>query len=123
MGFMGYIFKILGFESDEQPTKIKKKKKAKASYRFKNGKSLNRAEHIDGIPVYYPENFVASKDYASFLKNKKAFIISVQYCDKDDAEKIVDYFQGLAYGLNAKFIVLEEDKLYLILPEGMEVEE
>ena len=37
--------------------------------------------------------------------------------------KIVDYFQGLAYGLNAKFIVLEEDKLYLILPEGMEVEE
>ena len=63
MGFMGYIFKILGFESDEQPTKIKKKKSAKASYKFKNGKSLNRAEHIDGIPVYYPENFVASKDY------------------------------------------------------------
>ena len=47
----------------------------------------------------------------------------MQYCDKDDAEKIVDYFQGLAYGLNAKFIILEEDKLYLILPEGMEVEE
>ena len=57
------------------------------------------------------------------MKDKKAFIVSKQYCDKDSAEKIVDYFQGLAFGLNAKFIVLEEDRLYLILPEGMEVEE
>ena len=123
MGFMNYIFKVLGFESDDSSNKLKKKTKAKASYNFKNGKSLNRQEHIDGIPVYYPENFIASKDYASFLKNKKSFIISVQYCDKENAEKILDYFQGLAYGLNAKFIVLEEDKLYLILPEGMEIEE
>lgn len=123
MSFMSYIFKALGFESEVEKTKVKKKTKAKASYKFKNGKSLNREEHIDGIPVYYPESFNQAKDYAQFLKDKKAFIVSKQYCDKDSAEKIVDYFQGLAFGLNAKFIVLEEDRLYLILPEGMEVEE
>ena len=72
---MSYIFKALGFESEVEKTKVKKKTKAKASYKFKNGKSLNREEHIDGIPVYYPESFYQAKDYAQFLKDKKAFIV------------------------------------------------
>ncbi len=123
MGFMGYIFKALGFENDEVRTKPKKVKKTNASFKFKNGKMTNRAEHIDGIPVYYPENFEQAKDYAQFLRDKKAFIISVESCNKDDASKIFEYYHGVAFGLRAKMITLEEDKLYLLLPEGMEVEE
>lgn len=124
MGFMGYIFKALGFETDEVHTKPKKvAKKTKATFKFKNGKMTNRAEHIDGIPVYYPENFAQAKEHAQFLRDKKAFIISVESCSKDDANKIYEYFHGVAYGMRAKMINLEEDKLYLLLPEGMEVED
>ncbi len=123
MKFMGYIFKFLGFENEEVRSKPKKVKKAKASFKFKNGQMTNRAEHIDGIPVYYPENFVQAREHASFLRDKKAFIISVESCSREDADKIFEYFHGVAYGLRAKMITLEEDKLYLLLPEGMEVEE
>lgn len=122
MGFMGYIFKALGFESEEQKAKPKKAK-TKASYKFKNGQTTSRVDHIDGIPVYYPVSFEQAKDYGQFLKDKKAVIISTESCDKSEASRILDYYRGVVYGMNAKFIVLDEDRLYLILPEGLEVEE
>jgi FtsZ-interacting cell division protein YlmF len=124
MNIMGYVFKALGFESDEVRSKPKKVvKKTQASFKFKNGKMTNRAEHIDGIPVYYPESFGQAKEYAQFLRDKKAFIISVDSCSREDGVKICEYFQGVAFGIKAKMINLEEDRLYLLLPEGMEVEE
>lgn len=122
MGFMGYIFKALGFESDEQKAKPKKTK-AKASYKFKNGQSTGRVDHIDGIPVYYPVSFEQAKEYGQFLKDKKAVILSIESCDKTDGVRILDYFRGVVFGMNAKFIVLDEERLYLLLPEGLEVEE
>ena len=121
MGFMGYIYKALGFESDE---KVKpEKRKTKASYKFKDGVSTNRVDHIDGIPVYYPVNFAQAKEYGQFLKDKKAVIISIESCERRDADRILDYFAGVTFGMNAKFIVLDENRLYLLLPEGLEVEE
>ncbi len=123
MGFMGYVFKALGFEGSEQKAKPDKKPKTKATYKFKDGKTTNRVDHIDGIPVYYPVTFLQAKDYAQFLKDKKAVIISIESCDKGESQRILDYFHGVTYGMNAKFIVLDEDRLYLLLPEGLEVEE
>ena len=123
MGFINYIFKYLGFESEDVKAKPKKVKKAKASFKFKDGKITTRAEHIDGIPVYYPENFEQAKEYAQFLRDKKAFIISVESCNRENSDRIFEYFHGVAFGMKAKMINLEEDKLYLLLPEGMEVEE
>ena len=38
-------------------------------------------------------------------------------------KRIQDYMQGFAHGSNSKYIALHEEKLYLLLPEGMEVEE
>ena len=58
-----------------------------------------------------------------FLKGNRAIIISVAYCDGETAMRSYDYACGLTNGLNAKMIALEEKKLYLLLPEGMEVEE
>lgn len=121
MGFMGYVFKALGFENDERAKP--QKAKTKASYKFKDGVSTNRVDHIDGIPVYYPVTFAQAKEYGQFLKDKKAVIISIESCDKGEGQRILDYFSGVTFGMNAKFIVLDEDRLYLLLPEGLEVEE
>ena len=122
MSFMDYIFNALGFEAGEKKNKVAKKK-TRASYKLKNGKSQDRVEEIDGIPVYYPENFVQAKEYVEFLKDKKAVIISIDLCDKESAERILDFYQGAVIAMSAKFIVLDENRLFLLLPEGMEVEE
>lgn len=122
MGFIDYIFKALGFEGKEKKVKTSKKK-TKASYNLKNGKAEDRVEEIDGIPVYYPENFIQAKEFAQFLKDKKAVIISTDLCDKDNSERILDFYNGVIMAIGAKFIVLDEGRLYLLLPEGMEVEE
>lgn len=121
MGFMGGIFKALGFES-ESKSKSNKKKKTKASFSFKKSKG-NRIEQIDGVPVYYPENLGQVKDFVQFVKDEKAIIISNESISKEDEVRMIDYLQGFVCGANGRFIVLEEEKLYLILPEGMEVEE
>lgn len=121
MGFMGSIFKALGFEG-EQKVKIKKNKQPKATFKLKDGK-VDRVEQIDGIPVYYPETLEQVRDFIDFVKKRKAIIISVESCEKEIEKRILDYLKGFVFGANAKFIVLNEDKLYLILPEGMEVEE
>lgn len=122
MGFMDYIFKALGFEASEKKNKTSKKK-TRASYKLKNGKADDRVEQIDGIPVYYPENFEQAKEYIEFLKDKKAVIISTDLCDKAATERTLDFYNGAVVAMGAKFIVLDENRLYLLLPEGMEVEE
>ena len=122
MSFMDYIFRALGFEAGEKKNKAAKKK-TRASYKLKNGKSQDRVEEIDGIPVYYPEDFAQAKEYLEFLKDKKAVILSTDLCDKPTIDRILDFYQGAIQGMGAKFIVLDEGRLYLLLPEGMEVEE
>lgn len=122
MSFMGYVFKALGFESNEQKVKTTKAK-PKGTFKFKDGKRTSRVDHIDGIPVYYPTSFSQAKDYGQFLKDKKAVIISIESCEKSESARILDYYHGVCFGMNAKFITLDEDRLYLLLPEGLEVEE
>ncbi len=120
MSFMGGIFKALGFESESKTKKVKPK--TKASYKL-NSKKGNRVDDIDGVPVYYPESFEQIKDFVEFVKQNKAIIISTENCENELALRIVDFLKGFCQGANAKFITLNAGKLYLILPEGMEIEE
>lgn len=120
MSFMGGLFKALGFESE---TKTKKSKpKTKASYSLRS-KKKDRMDDIDGVPVYYPESFEQITDFMEFVKQNKAIIISTDICENDVAYRIIDFLKGYCYGTNAKLIPLNDQKLYLILPEGMEIEE
>lgn len=118
MSFMGGIFKALGFEGEK---KVKTtKSKTKASYKFKN-KRGRRTDQIDGVPVYYPENLEMLKSFLEFVKQKKAVIISFESCDKNDG--IMDFLHGFVFGTQARSVLLNDEDLYLILPEGMEIEE
>ena len=118
MSFMGGIFKALGFEGEK---KVKTtKSKTKASYKFKN-KRGRRTDQIDGVPVYYPENLEMQKTCLEFGKHKKAIIISFESCDKNDG--IMDFLHGFVFGTQARSVLLNDEDLYLILPEGMEIEE
>ena len=119
MGFMGGIFRALGFEGEKKP-KAEKQKKGKAAYNL--NKTETRVEQIDGVPVYYPENYEQVGDFLSFVMEGKAIIISIQSCGKEDASRILDFVDGFIFASSARLICIDEKKLYLILPEGMEVE-
>lgn len=119
MGFMGGIFKALGFEGEGR-TQVKKK--SKASYSLKSSKA-KRVEEIDGVPVYYPEKVNQVKDFLEYVKEGRAVILSRENLSKDAGTRMMDFVGGFVYGINGRMITLTEDKLFLILPEGMEVEE
>ena len=120
MGFFGGVFRALGFESE---TKVKKNKKStKATYKL-NSNKYTRTNQIDGVPVYYPETLEQVVEFVDFVKNKKTIIISLQDCEKDVETRVLDYLRGFVKGSNAKIVNINEEKLYLILPEGMEIEE
>lgn len=120
MGFVNGLFKALGFESEKKTKKVRPK--TKASYKL-GDKKKNRVEDIDGVPVYYPEVFEQVTDFVEFAKQNKAIIISTEVCENEIGLRIVDFLKGFCFGANAKFIPLNENKLFLILPEGMEIEE
>ena len=122
MGFMGGIFRALGFEGEKR-LKTEKKQKGKASYSLKKGRA-KRVDEIDGVPVYYPEAFEQARDFVNFVKEEeRVVIIALDACDKDNGERIIDFLNGFAFGSNSKLIDLDENKMFLILPEGMEIEE
>lgn len=121
MGFMGGLFRVLGFEGEKKP-KAEKKQKSKATYTLKNTKNA-RVDQIDGVSVYYPENTSQLIEFLNFVKQKKAVIISIEACDRENSDKILAFIDGFIFASNNKKVVLEQDKLYLILPEGMDVEE
>lgn len=121
MGFMGGLFKALGFEG-EGKSKASKQKKAKASFSLNSAKE-KRVDQIDGVPVYYPETLSQTRDFLDFVKEERAIIISREGLSKEEGLRMVNYIEGFVYGINGRMIALTEDKLFLILPEGMEVEE
>ena len=63
------------------------------------------------------------RDFAEILKNGNPCIISVEYCERELADRILTYFEGVCFALSASRHEIEEGKLYLYLPEGMEIEE
>ena len=56
---------------------------------------------------------LASFPQAEFNKKLSAKVLFIFEC----------FLEGFAFGVNARQIELNANKLYLILPEGMEVEE
>ena len=77
---------------------------------------------VDRIAFGYVRDFI-NFEFMEFARQNKAIIISTDVCDSEVSNKIIDFIKGFCFGKNAKFIPLSDEKLYLILPEGMEVEE
>ena len=125
MGVFGKLFEVLGFERTEKKVrrKSKKQQKVKASYNFKKKQKVEKIDNIDGIRVIYPEIFDDAKQYRDLVKQDQPFIISVEYSQKEELDKILSYFCGAIEMMGGELKLLEKDKYYVVLPEGMEIEE
>lgn len=124
MGITSKIFEFLGFEGEEKEAKrkAKKEKKVKASYNLKKKQKVEKVDNIDGIKVVYPEILDDANNYLTYIKNDEAFILSIEYCQGDEMDKIIAFLSGAVQMVGAKLEVLEKGKYYIILPEGVEIE-
>jgi len=125
MSIMSKILGVLGFESAEKETKVKQKKekKVKAKYNFKKKQKVEKRDNIDGVSVVYPESFADANKVFDYIKNNEPVIISVEFCEKDDVEKLVAYLDGSAQAVSGKIDLLEKNRYYIFLPQGVEIEE
>jgi len=125
MGFINKIFNVLGFESNtkDEKQKQKKGKKVKASYNFKRKQNVERVDNIDGVKVVYPEVFADTKKYIDYIKDEEPLIICIDFIQDGEFDKIIFYLTGAVQMAGGKCVVLEKDKYYILLPEGMEIEE
>jgi len=118
MGFMNYIYKFFGFEGEDVKV-VKKKSSPKASYNLKVTQKL--PDEIDGIKVFYPENFDDVKDKVDLLKRDIPFFIDFRACSSNEKSKTLDYYHGVIAVLGASEELVDKN-LHLFLPKNMEVE-
>lgn len=124
MSIFGKVLGVLGFQSNEEPKPKKKPKeeKTKAAYDLKKQKSQEPAREIDGIRVFYPEEIAEVKDIIKIFKNGDAVIVNFDYCEEVERDKIKAYFYGVCEIANSKFLSINGEKMYILLPEGVEIE-
>lgn len=120
MGFMDYIYRFFGFEGDDvKVVKQKQKSTQKASYNLKVSQKL--PDEIDGIKVFYPQNFEDCKDKIELLKKEIPFFVDFRGCNLTEKNKILDYYHGVIDVLGATEEKVDKN-LYIFLPKNMEIE-
>ena len=119
MGFMDYIYRAFGFESDDVKVTKKKNTTPKASYNLKVSQKL--PDEIDGIKVFYPETFEEVKEKVELLKKGIPFFIDFRSCGNYEKNKILDYFHGVLDVLGASEEQVDKN-LIIFLPKNMEIE-
>ncbi len=118
MKIMDYIYRFFGFEGDDVKV-VKKKQTPKATYNLKVTNKL--PNEIDGVRVFYPENFEECKDKIELLKKNTPFFIDFRACPNNEKNKSLDYFQGVIDVLGAKYEYVDKN-LYIFLPKNMDLE-
>ena len=119
MKFMDYIYKALGFETEDVKLVKKKPAKKNATYNLKVSEKL--PDEIDGIKVFYPESLADCKEKAEYLKKETPFILDFRKCSAFEKNKILDYFDGVIDMLDAKEEEIEKN-MYIFLPKNFEIE-
>ena len=125
MGFFSKMLGAIGFQSEETPKPVKKKEKnnvsTKASYNLKKKEVVEKIDNIDGIKVYYPEEYSEVKKLYEIYKVGDPIIINFDYAN-EDADKIKAYFTGVSDATGVQFISINGEHMYILLPEGVEIE-
>lgn len=121
MGFFGNIARALGFESEEQPIKARRTRKteSKATFNLKKDK-IERPDKIDGIRVVYIEKIDDMKKAFQIFNSDEPVLINIDYAD--DKSRALGYLEGAMLYANGSMQVIEENRLLILLPEGVEIE-
>lgn len=141
MGVLDFLFKGMGFEGEEKPTK-KPKKKTSVIPVEENvvKKDMKRSENFDlftaaSFPTSSTNNYTeaaksmlvhepkSNKDIqiiVDTLRRHESAIVNLGALTPADAEKILDFLSGAVYALKGNLRRLEGD-LFLLTPEGINI--
>ena len=121
MGFFGNIARALGFETEEEQTKTKKIKKSepKATFKLKKDK-IERPDKIDGIRVIYVEKMEDVKKALSIFGNDEPVLVNIEYAQ--DKSRALGFLEGAIQMSKGSMATIEENRLLILLPEGVEIE-
>ena len=126
MGFFGKIFEAMGFQSNQVSTKnVNKKEKnisTKASFKLKKRQKVEKVDNIDGIKVFYPEQLEMSKEIYEEFKKGEPVVIGFEYTEAIEVDKIKAYFSGICDASESTFVSINGEKMYILLPKGVELE-
>ena len=125
MGLLGKMMGAIGFQSTDEKQKKKEKPikmKKNASYDLRKQEKVEKTNNIDGIKVFYPEDISEVKKIYGIFKNGDPVIINFEYADEVEKDKIKAYFYGVADASNVKFLSISGENMYILLPEGVEIE-
>ena len=89
---------------------------------MKKQEKVEKIDNIDGIKVFYPEEIAEVKKIFQFFCNGEPVVINFEYADEIERDKIKAYFYGVADALKVKFLSVNGEKMYILLPEGVDVE-
>ena len=123
MGLFGKMLSVIGFQSTEEKPRKKDKQHAKGSYDLRKQETQEKIDNIDGIKVFYPEEIAEVKKIYEFFKKGDPVVIDFEYADEIETGKIKAYFYGVADASKVKFLSINGEKMYILLPEGVEVED
>lgn len=122
MSIFGGIFRALGFESEGQsvaPVKKKVKNQTKASFNLKKDR-LERPDKIDGLRVIYIEGIDSCRRALTIFKAGEPVIINLD--SAEDKMRALGFFEGYIENSTGKLAAIEENRIYVLLPEGVEIE-
>ena len=70
--------------------------------------------------ITQPTTFEQSEEICNYLKEKKSIIVNLEYVNKDDARRIVDFISGAVHALDGH-IQKVSNAIFLVAPVNYEI--
>ena len=70
--------------------------------------------------ITQPTSFEQSEEICNYLKEKKSIIVNLEYVNKDDARRIVDFISGAVHALDGH-IQKVSNAIFLVAPVNYEI--
>lgn len=72
------------------------------------------------VVILQPSSFEQSQEICEHLKAKKSVIVNLEFVDKEEARRIIDFVSGAVYGLDGN-ISKVSNAIFLIAPYNYEI--
>jgi len=105
------------YEKEEEPENTEKK----GFFGVKNSKivSMPQPQQVRMV-ITQPTSFEQSEEICNYLKERKSIIVNLEYVNKEDARRIVDFISGAVHALDGH-IQKVSNSIFLVAPVNYEI--
>ena len=105
------------YEKEEEPESTEKK----GFFGVKNNKivSMPQPQQVRMV-ITQPTSFEQSEEICNYLKERKSIIVNLEYVNKEDARRIVDFISGAVHALDGH-IQKVSNSIFLVAPVNYEI--